>query len=105
MAEAESYPMKARVWKRKSTQEWVLEIEGTINGVNMTCRHTQPLALAPENVPELPSRYAEPSWHECLQISEDPEVDEALRGFAEGETTEDQAVCIVQAVIKAFLNR
>jgi hypothetical protein len=42
-------------------------------------------------------------WAECLRISELPEIDEALRLFAEGETSEDQAVCIVQAVRRAAL--
>jgi hypothetical protein len=42
-----------------------------------------------------------PDWNTCLQISEVPEVDSALRKFAEGETTEDQAVCIVQSVLQA----
>jgi len=44
---------------------------------------------------------AAPTWDEALRISEVPEVDEALRNFANGENTEDQAVCIVQAVMKA----
>lgn len=37
-------------------------------------------------------------WAECLRISELPDVDEALRLFSEGESSEDQAVCIVRAV-------
>lgn len=44
-----------------------------------------------------------PDWTECLRISEAPNVDEALRLFAEGETSEDQSVCIVRAVIEAYL--
>jgi hypothetical protein len=42
-------------------------------------------------------------WAECLRISELPEIDEALRLFAEGETSEDQAVCIVRAIRNAAL--
>lgn len=42
-----------------------------------------------------------PDWAECLRISETADVDEALRLFAEGETSEDQAVCIVRAVLAA----
>lgn len=42
-----------------------------------------------------------PDWAACQRIAEAPEVDEALRLFAEGETTEDQAVAIVQAVLTA----
>lgn len=41
-------------------------------------------------------------WAECKRISELPEVDKALLLFAEGETTEDQAVAIVQAIIAAL---
>lgn len=41
------------------------------------------------------------NWQECKRISELPEVDEALLLFAEGETTEDQAVAIVQAILDA----
>jgi len=41
-------------------------------------------------------------WSECKRISELPEVDEALRLFAEGETSEDQAVAIVQSVAQAL---
>lgn len=51
------YPLAARVWFRKSTNQWVLEIEGEINGTHMVCRHPQPANLAPEDVPGLPARY------------------------------------------------
>lgn len=44
-----------------------------------------------------------PEWEECLRISESASVDESLRLFANGETSEDQAVCIVRAVIEAYL--
>lgn len=40
-------------------------------------------------------------WDAALRVSEHPDVDDALRLFAEGETSEDQAVCLVQAVLKA----
>lgn len=51
------WPLRAKVWKRSSTSEWVLEIEGTLNGVAMNCRHTQPLSVAYEDVPGLPAKY------------------------------------------------
>lgn len=56
--------------------------------------------------PESPEDYDDStlhdaSWERCLEISEHPEVDEALRLFAQGETSEDQAVCIVRAVLLA----
>lgn len=49
------YPLDARVWFRESTGEWVLELEGAINDTHLTCRHTQPGDLAPEEVPGLPT--------------------------------------------------
>jgi N-glycosidase YbiA len=42
-----------------------------------------------------------PGWLEYKRIAELPEVDETLRLFAEGETTQDQAICIVRAVLEA----
>ncbi len=41
-------------------------------------------------------------WFECKRISELPDVDDALRLFAEGETSTDQAVAIVQTIIAAL---
>lgn len=49
------YPLDARVWFRESTGEWVLELEGAVNDTHLTCRHTQPGYLAPEEVPGLPA--------------------------------------------------
>lgn len=49
------YPLDARVWFRESTGEWVLELEGAINDTYLTCRHTQPGELTPEEVPGLPA--------------------------------------------------
>lgn len=56
-----AWPLNARVWYRRSTDEWVLEIEGTINDTNMVCRHTQPPSVAVEDVPGLPTLYATPT--------------------------------------------
>lgn len=42
-------------------------------------------------------------WATCLRISETPAVDELLRAFAEGETSEDTAVMIVREVRRAVL--
>jgi hypothetical protein len=50
-------PLKACVWKRDSTQEWVLEIEGIINDTDGNWRHTQPLTVPIEEVPGLPTHY------------------------------------------------
>jgi hypothetical protein len=57
----EAYPLQARIWKRDSTQEWVLEISGSINDTDFTCRHTEPLTTVPEDVAGLPSMYAPPA--------------------------------------------
>jgi len=54
----DQWPLKACVWKREN--EWVLEIEGTINETYMICRHTEPLTTPVEDVPGLPSLYSEP---------------------------------------------
>ena len=59
-----------------------------------------PLIKKAKQTLQLPQQVT-PDWNTCLQISEVPDVDSALRKFAEGETTEDQAVCIVQAVLHA----
>jgi hypothetical protein len=49
------FPLDACVWFRDSTGEWVLELAGAINETSLTCRHTQPGDLAPEEVPGLPA--------------------------------------------------
>lgn len=56
-----AWPLMARVWKRESTQEWVLEIAGTLGDTDMNIRHTQPLSVAYENVPGLPTIYTHPA--------------------------------------------
>ena len=56
-----AWPLRARVWKRESTQEWVLEIAGTLGDTDMNIRHTQPLSVAYENVPGLPAFYTHPA--------------------------------------------
>lgn len=57
--------LKAYIWKRKSTEEWVLELTGAINGTWFSTRHTQPLHIAPEDVPGLPTLYMEPAAEEA----------------------------------------
>lgn len=56
-----AWPLRAQVWKRESTQEWVLEIAGTLGDTDMNIRHTQPLSVAYENVPGLPTFYTHPA--------------------------------------------
>lgn len=54
----EFYPLdRCYVWRRESTQEWVLELNGEINDCFFTSRHSQPLSVKPEDVPGLPSLY------------------------------------------------
>ena len=58
LVDATHFPLKASVWFRDSTNEWVLEIEGSINETGFTSRHTEPATTRPEDVPGLPSLYA-----------------------------------------------
>lgn len=68
------YPLSALVWKRKSTNEWVLEITGTINDSYVTCRHTQPMSQTPDMVPGLDALYKKlentrpAAIRECLDV-------------------------------------
>lgn len=50
--------ISASIWKRESTQEWVLELSGTINDTDFTSRHTEPLTTRLEDVAGLPSLYS-----------------------------------------------
>lgn len=52
------YPLDAAVWFRESTQEWVLELSGTLGDTNGTWRHTQPAETPIDDVPGLGSLYA-----------------------------------------------
>lgn len=56
--EAVEYPLAARLWQRDSTQEWVLEISGTINGTAFISRHSEPLTTPPEDAVGLPTLHA-----------------------------------------------
>lgn len=53
----EDWPLRARVYERDSTGEWVLEIAGVIDDTSMVCRHTEPLSTPKADVPGLPSLY------------------------------------------------
>lgn len=55
----EEYELKAKVYWRSSTNEWVLEISGAINDTRFISRHTQPESVSAENVAGLPHLYAE----------------------------------------------
>lgn len=53
----EGFPITGQVWFRESTNEWVLELCGTINDCNFAVRHTSPASTKPEDVPSLAHLY------------------------------------------------
>ncbi len=59
-AKLQEFPLTGRIYFRGSTDEWVMEVSGTINGTSFDARHTAPKALSPEDVPGLPHLYPEP---------------------------------------------
>jgi hypothetical protein len=63
---ADRYYLQAELYQRED--EWVLQLEGTINDTWMTVRHTEPLSTPVEDVPGLPS-YLRPE-----EMSEEPTV-------------------------------
>lgn len=79
----ECYPMRACVWKRRN--EWVLELEGTINDTNMTIRFPQPGHLNPEDVPDLPVRLDDSHLRAMLEIIEQ---NRHRIGYVKGSTVE-----------------
>ena len=58
LSQAGQWPLQARV--RTRGDEKLLEIEGAINDTFVISRHTQPLSVADEDVPGLPTLYASP---------------------------------------------
>jgi hypothetical protein len=52
-----NYPICGSVEFRESTNEWVLELRGTIEGCDFVSRHTEPSQTRPQDVPGLPSLY------------------------------------------------
>lgn len=54
----EHYELDAYIWRRESTQSWVLELSGCINDTTFITRHSEPLTTKPEDVASLPSLYA-----------------------------------------------
>lgn len=51
------HELDAYLWLRESTNEWVLELSGSINGTSFVTRHPQPASLAPEDAVGLPALY------------------------------------------------
>ena len=52
-----SYPVSGQIFFRESSNEWVLELTGSVNGTRFTARHTQPADTRPEDVAGLPALY------------------------------------------------
>ena len=51
------YPISGSIYFREASEEWVLELRGTVDGKNFVTRHTEPASTRPENVAGLPSLY------------------------------------------------
>lgn len=88
----ESYPLKARVFRRHMPDEWVLEIEGMIGTCHVTSRHTQPLHLAPEDVPGLPSR------HGTIDSLGEDDINEIAEKFATRDYLHDYPATVYDIV-------
>ena len=52
-----SSPVSGQIFFRQSSNEWVLELTGSVNGTTFTARHTQPADTRPEDVAGLPALY------------------------------------------------
>lgn len=57
----ERYELDAYLWRRESTQEWVLELSGTINDTSFVDRFPVPLSYAPEDAVSLPNYTEQPA--------------------------------------------
>lgn len=75
------YPLRARLWPRSSTQEWVLQIEGVIGDTDFTYRFCEPISMAPEDAAALRS------YAHC------DELPELLRQRDEWEQAWDAVCC------------
>lgn len=70
----EVYPLDAYIFKRDSTDEWVLELSGAVNDTSFHIRHPQPGDLPPEEALGLPTYYAlQSSVEELAEIIDAPE--------------------------------
>lgn len=82
------YPLTGRVYWRGNTNEWVLELNGSINDVSFSCRHPQPAEIAPEDVPGLPSLYTPAS----LESGDGVQQSDATKRMVETLGAEFQAM-------------
>lgn len=99
--EPAAWPLMARVWKRESTQEWVLEIAGTLGDTDMNIRHTQPLSVAYENVPGLPTFYTHPAPSVPADVVRDAERWRTFLATRPSNTHEVVNDAIVAAMLAA----
>lgn len=90
---ADAAPVEAKpeitgkVWWRESTAEWVLELEGKIDGVGFTCRHTQSSNIRRSDVPGLPELYVaqpSPAQGEALRQQTGAMAERAAGSFKDG---------------------
>lgn len=96
----EKYPLSAYIWRRESTQEWVLELSGTINDCYFTCRHTEPLSTPPEDVAELPSMHTSPPiTTEAELVRKCAELAEWLKWFAPNNPAAKEKVNEILALL------
>lgn len=77
------HELQARIYKRENTDEWVLELSGTINDTNFTCRHTEPMGTPVEDVAGLPSLY------ERLSLPTAKDDGQAAQGDAWGDKPDE----------------
>ncbi len=47
------YPLKAKLWLNPATNEWVLTVQGEVNGIQVSCDHAAPAGTNPADVPTL----------------------------------------------------
>ena len=72
--EVEAYPLDAFIYKRDSTDEWILQLSGSINDTGFTIRHAESGDLPPEEALGLPTLYGlQTSVEELAEIIDAPE--------------------------------
>lgn len=56
------FELSSVLWFRRSTNEWVLELDGSINDTGLTIRFPQPGTLTPEEAVGLPTLQQSAGW-------------------------------------------
>ena len=93
-----NYPIKARVWLRESTQEWVLELSGEINDTRFNIRYTEPSTTRPEDVPAAPHNLIEELLKELEKQAGRPRVASAVRASQVTQKPEETEAKLTKAV-------